>query len=182
LLLIHGEENIKHIFAFIDSQNLNLGIKNDVLDRITKKIIYKGWELSFSKFYRYLVDKYKVEKAFLFIGKVKENEHLYLSLKKAGYSIVYKPTYEITESDGTTTRKGNVDAELVLHTMIEFQNFDSAIIVAGDGDYRCLIEYLHSQGKLDRILIPNRYSFSRQLKGFRKYFEFISDLRIKLKK
>lgn len=26
--------------------------------------------------------------------------------------------------------------------MIEYQNYDKAIIVAGDGDYRCLIEHL----------------------------------------
>ena len=30
--------------------------------------------------------------------------------------------------------KGNVDAELVLHTMIQWSSFDKAIIISGDGD------------------------------------------------
>lgn len=170
------------IYAFIDSQNLNLGVKQTVPDRKTGRIIYNGWDLSFPKFHKYLTDKYKVTKAFLFIGKVDGNEPLYGSLVSAGYEIVFKPTFEITESDGTKTRKGNVDAELVLHTMIEYPNFDKAIIIAGDGDYRCLIQYLLDNGKLFKILIPNRYRFSQQLKSFSMYFDFVSDLSVKLKK
>ena len=44
------------IYAFIDSQNLNLGIRSS------------GWVLDFSRFRVYLKDKYRAEKAFLFIG------------------------------------------------------------------------------------------------------------------
>lgn len=172
---------MKKIYAFIDSQNLNLGVKQSVTDRKTGRLIYSGWDLSFPKFHIYLADKYKVAKAFLFIGKVVGNESLYASLEKAGYELIFKPTLEITETDGSKTRKGNVDAELVLQTMIEFPNYDLAIIVAGDGDYRCLIQYLHDQNKLAKILIPNRYRFSQLLSSFSSYFEFVSDLRGKLK-
>jgi uncharacterized LabA/DUF88 family protein len=35
--------------------------------------------------------------------------------------------------------KGNVDAELVLHTMIEYDNYSKAIIISGDGDFFCLV-------------------------------------------
>jgi uncharacterized LabA/DUF88 family protein len=129
-----------------------------------------------------LTDKYKVTKSFLFIGQVAGNEPLYASLKSAGFELIFKPTLEMINPDGTTTIKGNVDAELVLHTMIEFQNFDTAIIVSGDGDYRCLIQYLYDNGKLEKVLIPNRYRFSQQLNSFRTYFEYVSDLEIKLKK
>lgn len=170
------------IYAFIDSQNLNLGVKQTVQDRKTGRILYEGWNLSFPKFYTYLIDKYKVGKVFLFIGKVDGYEPLYTSLQAAGYEIVFKPTFEITESDGTKTRKGNVDAELVLNTMIEFPNYDKAIIIAGDGDYRCLIKYLSDKKKLYKIMIPNRYRFSQQLSEFSSYFEFVSDLKAKLKK
>jgi uncharacterized LabA/DUF88 family protein len=44
--------------------------------------------------------------------------------------------------------KGNVDAELVLHAMIEYPNYDKALIVTGDGDFFCLVEYLIKQDKL----------------------------------
>ena len=35
------------IFAFIDSQNLNLGLKNVVIDKVTDKTLHSGWDLDF---------------------------------------------------------------------------------------------------------------------------------------
>lgn len=156
-------------YAFVDSQNLNLAIRDC------------GWELDFARFYIYLKDKYKATKAFLFIGYVAGNEALYTSLQKAGYILVFKPTLEYKKA-GTKYTKGNVDAELVLHAMIEYPNYDKAIIVSGDGDFYCLIEYLEKQGKLSHILIPNSKKYSALLRKFHKYFGYIDKLEKKLAK
>jgi hypothetical protein len=43
----------KIIYAFIDSQNLNLGVQNDIIDKNGVKV-YTGWKLNFKKFYFYL--------------------------------------------------------------------------------------------------------------------------------
>jgi len=51
-------------YAFIDSQNLNLSIQA------------QGWRLDYRKFRRYLDDKYHIDKAFLFLGYLPENESL----------------------------------------------------------------------------------------------------------
>ena len=67
------------------------------------------------------------------------------------------------------TVKGNVDAELVLHTMIQYPDYDKAIIISGDGDFFCLVEYLESKNKLLHILTPNKH-YSRL---FKKYSGFI---------
>lgn len=163
------------IYAFIDSQNLNLSVSNDLRDKITKKIFYKGWKLDFKKFYVYLEQKYEVKKAFLFIGYKKEYELLYSSLKKWGYHLIFKPTL-----DHAGKTKGNVDAELVLHSMIEFNNYNKAIIVSGDGDFHCLIEYLEGKNKLFRILAPNEFSYSSLLRKFNRKIAFISRLKSKL--
>src|SRR3989338_2999540 len=104
------------VYAFIDSQNLNLGVRS------------QGWKLDFSKFQVFLKDKFKVAKTFLFIGYIPKYEKLYASLLKAGYKIIYKPVVESSNKYKPT--KGNVDAELVLHTMIEYPNFQKAIIVS----------------------------------------------------
>lgn len=101
---------------------------------------------------------------------------MYTALQKYGYVLIFKPT--LTLSEGRV--KGNVDAELVLHAMIEFPNYDQAVIVTGDGDFHCLVEYLRKQGKLGRLLIPNRYKYSALLRGFAGDMAFISDLRGKL--
>lgn len=167
------------IYAFIDSQNLNLSVLNDIKDKKSKRVIYKGWKLDFKRFFIYLKDKFGVNKAFIFIGYVQGNDSLYTRLKQDGYNIVFKPTLEITK-EGERVTKGNVDAELVLHTMIEYPNYNKAIIVAGDGDYHCLIEYLEVKGKLGYVIIPNYLSFSSLLRKFRKYFVYVNDLKEKL--
>jgi hypothetical protein len=55
--------------------------------------------LDFKKFRRYIQDKYKISKAFLFIGYVPQNQDLYTGLQKDGYILVFKPT--LTLPDGT---------------------------------------------------------------------------------
>src|SRR3989344_2540962 len=158
----------KNIYAFIDSQNLNLGTSKDLYKK--GKLIYKGWKLDFKKFYRYLVNKFRVKKAFLFIGYIKQNQALYQFLRRCGYILVFKPTTK----DSQGKFKGNVDAELVLHcAAIEFEHYDQAVIVAGDGDYHCLLEHLENRRKLGQLLIPNTKSESSLLRKFQQYKTFL---------
>ena len=148
------------IYAFIDSQNLNLGVKS------------QGWNLDWRKFRHYLKNKFNVIKAFLFIGYKPGNEVLYAKLQQYGYIIILKPTLELPNG----TVKGNVDAELVLHTMIEFSNYKRAIIVSGDGDFFCLVEYLNLKKKLFHILTPNTY-YSKLFKQFSSFIIRIDQLK-----
>lgn len=156
------------IYAFVDSQNLNLGTSKSIYKN--RKRIYKGWKLDFKKFRQYLFDKFRVTKAFLFIGYIKQNEKMYRRLRSYGYKLIFKPTVK----DNLGKPKGNVDAELVLHAAaIEYPNYDKAVIVSGDGDFYCLHKYLKRNKKLLRIIIPNTKSESSLLKPFQKYKTFI---------
>ena len=111
----------------------------------------------------YLSNKFNVSKAFIFIGKIKGNHKLYDYLRGCGYELVFKPTTK----DSQGKPKGNIDAELVLHAAkIEYDNYDKAVIVSGDGDFYCLHKYLKTQGKLGKIIIPNRKSESSLLREF----------------
>jgi len=158
--------NQRNNFAFIDSQNLNLSIRS------------QGWFLSFEKFRVYLKEKYHVQKAYVFIGYLTGHEKLYISLQNAGFICVFKPT--LTYKDGTT--KGNCDAELVLQAMIDFGDYEKAILVSGDGDFHCLAQYLIGKSKLEVLLIPNRHKYSALLKfkEMRPYLRFMNDLQDKL--
>jgi uncharacterized LabA/DUF88 family protein len=151
-------------YAFIDSQNLNLAVRE------------QGWELDFKRFRTYLQDKYGVTKAFIFIGYLATNESLYTALQKYGYIVIFKPTLKL--ADGKV--KGNIDAELVLHAMIEYSNYEQAVIVTGDGDFHCLVDHLRKQGKLKKLIVPDRYHFSSLLRKFSPDMAFMNDLRIKL--
>lgn len=151
-------------YAFIDSQNLNLSIRD------------QGWGLDFSRFRRYLKDKYNISKVFLFIGYIPQNQTLYTKLQEDGYILVFKPT--LTLPDGKV--KGNIDAELVLHAMIEFNSYDKALIVTGDGDFFCLVDYLRKQNKLLKLMIPNKRKYSSLFAKLMDYIVFMNDLRGKL--
>ena len=164
------------IYAFIDSQNLNLGTNKDVYNKRGKKI-YKGWKLDYKKFRVYLKDKFHVSKAFLFIGYIRGNERLYNNLKRWGYELIFKPTVK----DNSGKSKGNIDAELVLYSAaIEYRNYDKAVIVSGDGDFHCLHKYLDENKKLLKIIIPNMKSESSLLRQFQHYKFFIEYEKVKL--
>lgn len=142
----------KDVYVFIDSQNVNLGVRS------------QGWRLDWRKFRQYLRNKYNVISAFLFIGYKPGNEALYTSLQQMGYIVILKPTMELPDK----SVKGNVDAELVLHCMIQYKNYSKAIIASGDGDFFCLVEYLAKQKKLLHLLTPNKY-YSRLFKPFSSF-------------
>lgn len=148
--------------AFIDTQNLHMSIKA------------LGWILDYRRFRVYLKEKYGVKEAFLFIGYVEKKQRLYTALQRMGYICIFKPT--LLHKDGST--KGNCDAELVLHTMIEYDQYEQAVIVSGDGDFHCLIDYLISKQKLGKLLVPNQKRYSALLKNFpSEYPAFVSDLK-----
>jgi hypothetical protein len=75
-----------------------------------------------------------------------------------------------------------VRAELVLQAMIDLDNYEKAIVITGDGDFHCLVDYLYKKQKLEALLIPNKYRCSAllKLKKFRKKNRFMSDLQAKL--
>ncbi|PIU36682.1 hypothetical protein COT02_04785 [Candidatus Roizmanbacteria bacterium CG07_land_8_20_14_0_80_34_15] len=74
-----------------------------------------------------------VKKTFIFIGYIPKNNNLYNSLEIIGYKLIYKPVVKLEKHNKKI--KGNIDAELILYSTIEFPNYDKAILVSGDGDF-----------------------------------------------
>lgn len=159
-------------YAFIDSQNLNLGVQR------------AGFKMDWKKFRVYLEEKHNVTKAFMFIGYMPENEDLYKQMQDAGYLVALKPTLDMMLAEGDQDKekiptKGNVDTELVMYVMKELRNYDKAIIVSGDGDFYSLIEYIKNKNKLHAILVPN-WKYSTLLKPFEDKITRIDELRKEL--
>ena len=152
-------------YAFIDGQNLNLGIQ------------HMGWNLDFKKFRIYLQEKYQVGVAYYFIGYIDGNSDLYRSLQMSGYILVFKPTLVL--GDGTV--KGNCDAELVLQAMIDLNKYEKAVIVTGDGDFYCLVDHLRKTNKFKILIAPNSARCSHLLNtAAENQITFMNDLRQKL--
>jgi uncharacterized LabA/DUF88 family protein len=164
----------QRIYAFIDSQNLNVSVQK------------YGWKMNWKKFRQFLGDKYGVNKAFMFIGYVPEHVDIYEKMHEAGYAVVLKPTFDMSrprpeDQNGKDDRpvKGNVDADLVLWAMKEMKNYDKAVIVSGDGDFFALIEYLEQEGRLLKILTPTG-QYSSLFHQFEEYIERIDSHRREL--
>ncbi|MBL7155149.1 MAG: NYN domain-containing protein [Candidatus Portnoybacteria bacterium] len=152
-------------YAFIDSQNLNLGI------------LSLGWKLDYKKFRVYLREKYKVSKVYLFIGYIPSNQDLYSFLQGVGYVLIFKPTLP----DGKGEVKGNIDADLVLQAMIDYKKYDKALIVSSDGDFYSLVKYLYKNNKLKYMMSPYVKTCSILLKKTAKEkIIFMDNLRKKL--
>jgi uncharacterized LabA/DUF88 family protein len=154
-------------YAFIDSQNLHRGIKS------------LGWELDWQRFRVYLREKYGVEVAYIFIGYLPENKDLYLKLQKFGYILVYKPVIP----NGNGGAKGNVDADLVLQAMLDFNNYNKAVIVSSDGDFYSLVKHLYTENKLEIVISPYKDTCSVLLKkSAKERIVFINNLQKRLGK
>ena len=170
------------VYAFIDSQNLNLSVQK------------LGWKMDWRRFRKFLADTYGVTRAYMFIGYIPENEAMYEQMHDLGYSVVLKPTFDLTkprpeaDADNKSAKqsdedkkpiKGNIDAELVLWAMKELSNYDKAIIVSGDGDFYSLVEYLESKKRLLHILAPTGH-YSSLYNAFDRYIVRIDKLRRQL--
>jgi uncharacterized LabA/DUF88 family protein len=119
--------------------------------------LYKGMkarsnELDYVKFHRYLIDKYRPEAIYMFLGFVADHQYLYDFLKKCGYSLIFKETLQ--SKDGET--KGNCDAELVVQSLEDHYeaSYEQAILVSGDGDFSCLINFWKKKNVRPRVLAP----------------------------
>jgi len=127
-------------YAFLDGQNLYSGVKE------------QGWLVDYKKLREYLAKKYGVTRAYCFLGYMSKYQSLYTALQSFGYILVFKRV--IITRDGQV--KGNVDANLVLQAMIDYNDYDRAVIITSDGDFYCLVDHLYDNQKLRAVISPNR--------------------------
>lgn len=140
-------------YAYIDGQNIYRGMRE------------VGWRLSYRRFRRYLEQKYGVQDAYYFRGRMPKGsgyDGLYQSLKSAGYELVFKEALRF----GSGGFKGNCDAELVLHAVSDFYERPASqvVIAADDGDYACLVRFFKEKGVKVTIICTKSSRCSALLK------------------
>jgi uncharacterized LabA/DUF88 family protein len=152
-------------YTFIDAQNLHMAIGE------------LGWKIDYAKFRKYLREHYGVEKAYMFMGFRPAEQQLYSFLQSVGFILIFKPILEL--KNGKV--KGNCDAELVLQAMIDYKNYEKALIITGDGDFYCLVKHLQEKNKLLTVLVPTPKNCSSLLRSILKgNLTLVSDLRRKI--
>lgn len=161
-------------YCYIDGQNLHLGTAGTS----------PAWHIDLKKFRVYLREKYKVEKAFYYLGYVQEGikiEQLYENIQNAGFILVFRQH----NSAMIGKKKGNVDSDIIFSVMKRLHkdhDFDKILLVSGDGDYKMLIDYLIEENKLEKILFPNKkFRSSLYKKIGAPYFACLDDEDVKKK-
>jgi len=141
-------------YAFIDGQNFYKSVFE-----IEKELDPLEVKLDLSEFRVYLEEKHAVKIAYYFIGNVPQYQNLYTALRRYGYELMFK---EVAIQEDKI--KGNVDVNLAVQAMIDIPNFQKAVIVTSDGDYACLVEYLHSKDKFECLIACSRGGSSHLLR------------------
>jgi uncharacterized LabA/DUF88 family protein len=163
--------------AYIDGQNLFMGT--------TKRD--PEWRVDLNRFRVYLKEKYRVDKAYYFLGYVQEGskiEELYDTIQSAGFILVFRQHNSAMIGE----KKGNVDSDIIFSIMKRMylkDSFQRIVLVSGDGDYKMLIDFLVEEDKLEKILFPKqRYASSLYKTIDSKYIADLSnsDVRRKIAK
>lgn len=138
---------------------ISIYIDGNNLYRAAKEL---GFEVDYKKFRGWLRQKYNATSIYLFIGLVPSRTSFYEHLQECGFILIFKQTVSV---DGVI--KGNCDAELVLKTTSDFytKSFDLCVIVTGDGDFGCLVEFLVKNSVLHTLVAPNKNKCSILLRN-----------------
>ena len=149
---------------------INIYVDGNNLYRSAKEL---GFDVDYKKLRGWLRQKYQADNVYLFIGLVPERVKFYEHLQSCGYILVFKQTVSVGEKI-----KGNCDAELVLKTTSDFYTkaFSKCILVTGDGDFGCLVEFLKENNVIERILSPDKNKCSFLLRNKNVEITFLNDL------
>lgn len=133
-------------YAFIDGQNFFKSV-----EEIEEELEALEVELDLKEFRIHLAEKHAVKVAYYFVGNIPRYRKIYDSLRRKGYELKFK---KVAVHEDII--KGNVDVNLTLQSMIDINDYEKAVIITSDGDYACLVEYLHSEGKVECLIASSR--------------------------
>lgn len=160
--------------AYIDGQNLYMGTSKSE----------PCWNVDLVRFRVYLEKKYRVSKAYYYLGFIQEGdkiEQLYELIQSAGFILVFRQ--HNTAMLGK--KKGNVDSDIIFSIMKRLykkEEFDKIVLVSGDGDYKMVVDFLIEENRLAKVLFPNKKFASSLYKEIGDhYFDFLENQGVKEK-
>ncbi|MBI4359891.1 MAG: NYN domain-containing protein [Candidatus Jacksonbacteria bacterium] len=145
----------KNNLAFVDGQNIYMSTTT----------ADKPWRIDLPRFRVYLKQKYKVGKAYYFLGFTREEyQGLYDEIQEAGFILQFREH----SSAMLGKKKGNVDTDIVFAVMkklYQHEAFYKVVLVSGDGDYKMLVDFLIKENRFEKILFPDQRKASSLYKN-----------------
>jgi len=142
-----GVETHGYHYSAIDNKPLEL---NRLLSYLQKK----------------LKEKNTKEEDIVLVGKHIKRIRFYKKLEEFGYKLCLKPT-KIYWNEGRPVKKANCDVDMTLDLVRYMEQYSTALIMSGDGDFATVIKYLKSKKRDVLILARGERSAKeiRQLAG-----------------
>lgn len=75
------------------------------------------------------------------------------ALTYMGYTVRTRPLRENTDEHGDTSRRANLDIEIVTDLLTTTDQYDTAVLLTGDGDFERPVEVLRARGK--RVIVAS---------------------------
>lgn len=170
----------KKTYAFIDASNLFYGGEKSLgwaidykklIDYLTKKyqvskvFYYAGIDMGskykqegevnledlIAHFTEELKKPYLTDAEILIIDRYIQRAKFYQKLKEFGYELKIKPVKIYGEGD-SQMKKANCDVDLTFDLMRLMSQYQSLVILSGDGDFAPILAYLIKKGKHIQIL------------------------------
>lgn len=142
----------------------------------------ENWKIDLEKFRIYLKDKFNVDKAYYFLGYIKdENNWLYQKIQESWYVIIFKQQ----QIGFNSHKKWNIDSDLIFNIMKKLikqpTSFDKIVLVTWDGDFKILVDFLIEEKRFKKILFPSKkYTSSLYNHVKLEYKDFLINLKNKI--
>jgi uncharacterized LabA/DUF88 family protein len=141
-----------------------------------------GWFFDPKKLLDYFTHSATIGDAFWYASQKTpadpREQRFYGYLNHAGFTVRVKSIkYFRDEASGELTRKANLDLEMAIDLFTTMSQFDTAVLVTGDGDFERALELLRSYGK--RVIIASTQdTIARELRNAAgKHFFDLAEIR-----
>lgn len=153
----------------MNQNNLRISVFIDGANFFFMQKMKLGWFADPKRILDYIETKGNVNEAFYYIGQdapPEAKQKAFIdALPNMGYSVVTKQIKTIYDNKtGKTTRKANLDIEIVLDMFNTIDHYDMAVLISGDGDFERALTLLRARGK-QLLVIATEGFVARELRN-----------------
>jgi len=171
---------------FIDAANLERSVqdmrimKEDIDEKLKNK---KGeslcWKVDYRKLKKFFEEQTKLKKITFYSAKFDNigHDNFLAFLKKQGYELQTKSLKKYDDhTEEKPHRKANFDVEIATDSVSEMEKFQTIVLFSGDSDFKYLLNYLRSNGKIT-IVFSRSGHVAKELPAASNYYFDIANFR-----
>lgn len=106
-----------------------------------------------------------IKQDFVELHKNYERVKFFRKLAEFGYVLHLKPVKTHFDKKGLMYKKADCDLDMAIHSIVEMEKYDRALMLSGDVDFLPLYKFLKERGK-EITIIANSNSTAREIKRF----------------